>query len=46
MRNDVDAVVSQVKALTSPNDDGNIYERRYDMALQEHPTPYSPIATC
>jgi hypothetical protein len=37
MRNDVDAVVSQVKALTSPNADGNIYERRYDTVLQEHP---------
>lgn len=37
MRNDVDAVISQVKALTSPNADGNIYERRYDTVLQEHP---------
>ena len=37
MRNDVDAVVSQVKALTSPNAEGNIYERRYDTVLQEHP---------
>lgn len=37
MRNDVEAVVSQVKALTSPNADGNIYERRYDTVLQEHP---------
>ena len=37
MRNDVDAIVSQVKALTSPNEAGNDYERRYDMALQEHP---------
>jgi hypothetical protein len=37
MRNDVDAIVSQVKALTSPNEAGNTYERRYDMALQEHP---------
>jgi hypothetical protein len=37
MRNDVDAVVSQVKALTSPNEAGNTYERRYDMALQEYP---------
>ena len=37
MRNDVDAVVSQVKALTSPNTEGNIYERRYDTVLQEHP---------
>ena len=37
MRNDVDAVVSQVKALTSPNADGNIYERRYDTVLQENP---------
>ena len=37
MRNDVEAVVSQVKALTSPNETGNTYERRYDMALQENP---------
>ena len=37
MRNDVDAVVAQVKTLTSPNADGNIYERRYDTVLQEHP---------
>jgi hypothetical protein len=37
MRNDIDAVVSQVKALTSPNAEGNIYERRYDTVLQEHP---------
>jgi hypothetical protein len=37
MRNDVDAVVAQVKALTSPNAEGNIYERRYDTVLQEHP---------
>lgn len=37
MRNDVDAIVAQVKALTSPNEAGNTYERRYDMALQEHP---------
>ena len=37
MRNDVDAVVSQVKTLTSPNAEGNIYERRYDTVLQEHP---------
>jgi len=37
MRNDVDAVVSQVKALTSPNAEGTIYERRYDTVLQEHP---------
>lgn len=37
MRNDVDAVVSQVRSLTSPNADGNIYERRYDTVLQEHP---------
>lgn len=37
MRNDVEAVVSQVKALTSPNETGTSYERRYDMALQEHP---------
>ena len=37
MRNDVDAVVSQVRTLTSPNEAGNTYERRYDMALQEHP---------
>ena len=37
MRNDVEAVVSQVRALTSPNAEGNIYERRYDTVLQEHP---------
>ena len=37
MRNDVDAVISEVKALTSPKAEGNIYERRYDMVLQEHP---------
>lgn len=37
MRNDVDAVVAQVKTLTSPNENGNTYERRYDMALQENP---------
>ena len=37
MRNDVDAVVAQVKTLTSPNAEGNIYERRYDTVLQEHP---------
>ena len=37
MRNDVDAVVSQVKALTSPNAEGDIYQRRYDTVLQEHP---------
>ena len=37
MRNDVDAVVSQVKALTSPNAEGTIYERRYDTVLQENP---------
>lgn len=37
MRNDVEAVVSQVRALTSPNAEGTIYERRYDTVLQEHP---------
>ena len=37
MRNDVEAVVSEVRSLTSPNESGNTYERRYDMALQEHP---------
>ena len=37
MRNDVDAVIAQVKTLTSPNETGNTYERRYDMALQQHP---------
>lgn len=37
MRNDLDEVVAQVRVLTSPNESGNIYERRYDMALQEHP---------
>ena len=37
MRSDVDAVVAQVRSLTSPNADGNMYERRYDTVLQEHP---------
>ena len=37
MRNDVDAVVSQVKSLTSPKAEGTIYERRYDTVLQENP---------
>ena len=37
MRNDVEAVISAVKSLTSPNEAGNTYERRYDMALQEQP---------
>ena len=37
MRNDVEAIVAQVRTLTSPNETGNTYERRYDMALQEHP---------
>ncbi len=37
MRNDVEAIVAQVKVLTSPNATGNMYERRYDMALQELP---------
>jgi hypothetical protein len=37
MRNDVDAVVMQVKSLTSPKAEGNIYERRYDTVLQENP---------
>ena len=37
MRNDVEAIVAQVRALTSPNENGNTYERRYDMALQELP---------
>ncbi len=37
MRNDVDGVVAQVKALTLPNAEGSIYERRYDTVLQEHP---------
>jgi hypothetical protein len=37
MRNDVQAVVSQVKSLTTANQNGDIYERRYDMALQEIP---------
>jgi hypothetical protein len=36
-RNDVDAIVEQVKVLTSPDENGNTYQRRYDMALQEHP---------
>jgi len=37
MRHDVDSVVTQVKQLTSPNEAGDVYQRRYDMALQEHP---------
>ena len=37
MRNDVEAVISEVRSLTSPNETGNTYERRYDMALQEQP---------
>jgi hypothetical protein len=37
MRNDVEAIIAQVKVLTSPNETGNTYERRYDMALQQHP---------
>ena len=37
MRHDVEAVVSQVRALTSPNEGGTTYERRYDMALQDDP---------
>lgn len=37
MRNDVEAVVAQVRALTTANQNGDIYERRYDMALQEIP---------
>jgi hypothetical protein len=37
MRNDVDAIVAAVRTLTSPNESGNIYERRYDMALQQLP---------
>ena len=37
MRNDVEAVILAVKSLTSPNEAGNTYERRYDMALQEQP---------
>lgn len=37
MRHDVDAVVTHVKQLTSPNEAGDVYQRRYDMALQEHP---------
>jgi hypothetical protein len=37
MRNDVDAIIALVKMLTSPNETGNTYERRYDMALQQHP---------
>ena len=35
-RNDVDAIVEQVKVLTSPDENGNSYQRT-DMALQEHP---------
>ena len=37
MRNDIDAIVGQVRSLTSPNESGNTYERRYHMALQDHP---------
>jgi hypothetical protein len=37
MRNDVEAIVSDVRALTTPNETGNTYERRYYMALQEQP---------
>ncbi len=37
MRNDVDAIIAQTRVLTSPNEAGNTYERRYYMALQEHP---------
>lgn len=37
MRNDVDAVFAELKALTTPNENGNTYERRYDMVLQEQP---------
>ena len=37
MRSDVEAVVAQVRALTSPKAEGNVYERRYDTVLQEHP---------
>jgi len=37
MRNDVDAIVAAVRTLTSPNESGNVYERRYDMALQQLP---------
>jgi hypothetical protein len=37
MRNDVDAIVAAVRTLTSPNENGNTYERRYDMALQQLP---------
>ncbi len=37
MRNDVDAIVAAVRTLTSPNENGNTYERRYDRALQELP---------
>ena len=37
MRNDVEAVVTQVRSLTTANQNGSTYERRYDMALQEIP---------
>jgi hypothetical protein len=37
MRNDVEAVVAQVRSLTTPNAEGSIYERRYDTVLQENP---------
>lgn len=37
MRNDVDAIVAAARTLTSPNESGNTYERRYDMVLQQLP---------
>ena len=37
MRNDVEAVVVQIRSLTTANQNGDIYQRRYDMALQELP---------
>ena len=37
MRNDVEAVVVQVRSLTTADQNGDVYQRRYDMALQELP---------
>ena len=37
MRHDVSSRHLEVRTLTSPNETGNTYERRYDMALQEQP---------
>ena len=37
MRNDVDAVVSQTRILTSADESGTVYQQRYHYALQECP---------